>query len=79
MNVYIKFLIYLFTKSLFFVFFVMFSLIFILNLLTELDFFKQIEVETYFPLFLSLLNSPTYLSPFDQDIVPFPCILLSLK
>ena len=67
MKVYIKFLIFLFTKSLFFVFSVMFSLVFILNLLTELDFFKQIEVETYFPLFLSLLNSPDLIF----EIFPF--------
>ena len=67
MKVYIKFLIYLFAKSLFFVFSVMFSLVFILNLLSELDFFKQIEVETYFPLFLSLLNAPDLIF----EIFPF--------
>ena len=67
MKVYIKFLIYLFTKSLFFVFFVMLSLVFILNLLTELDFFKKLEVEIYFPLFLSLLNSPDLIF----EIFPF--------
>ena len=37
----------------------MISLVFILNLLTELDFFKTTEVEIYYPLFLSFLNSPT--------------------
>ena len=37
----------------------MFSLIFILNLLSELDFFKDINVNSYFPIYLSLLNSPT--------------------
>ena len=37
----------------------MFSLIFILNLLSELDFFKDINVSSYFPIYLSLLNSPT--------------------
>ena len=58
MKVYIKFLTYLFYKSLFFVFFVMTSLVFILNLLSELDFFKEIDVSIYFPLFLSTLNSP---------------------
>ncbi len=35
----------------------MFSLVIILNLLSELDFFKNINVNTYFPLYLSLLNS----------------------
>ena len=58
MRIYIKFLTQTFYKSLFFVFFVMTSLVYILNLLTELDFFKELNVEVYFPLFLSLLNSP---------------------
>jgi lipopolysaccharide export system permease protein len=39
----------------------MFSLIFILNLLSELDFFKDINVSSYFPIYLSLLNSPTFI------------------
>ena len=39
----------------------MFSLIFILNLLSELDFFKDINVNSYFPIYLSLLNSPTFI------------------
>ena len=43
MNTYIKFLTYTFYKSLFFVFFVMGSLVYILNLLSELDFFKDIN------------------------------------
>ena len=59
MKVYIKFFTYLFLKSFFYVLGIMFSLVIILNLLTELDFFKNIEVSSYFPLFLSFLNSPT--------------------
>ena len=39
----------------------MFSLIFILNLLSELDFFKDINVNSYYPIYLSLLNSPTFI------------------
>ena len=35
-----------------------FCLIFILNLLTELEFFKQTEVKSTFPLYLSLINTP---------------------
>ena len=34
------------------------SLAFILNLLSEIDFFKEIEVDIYYPLFFSILNSP---------------------
>ena len=58
MRVYIKFLTYNFFKSLLYVFSIMISLVFVLNLLSELDFFKEVEIEIYFPLFLSLLNSP---------------------
>jgi lipopolysaccharide export system permease protein len=45
----------------------MFSLIFILNLLTELEFFKEIDVSASFPIFLSLLNSPSMLF----EMLPF--------
>ena len=37
----------------------MFSLVFVLNVLSELDFFKDIDVATNFTLLLSLLNSPS--------------------
>ena len=70
MKVYLKFFTSIFFKSLFYVFFILFSLVLILNILTELDFFKEIDVETYFTLFLSLLNSPALI--FEM----FPFILL---
>jgi len=57
-NTYTKFLISIFLKSLIFVTIITTSLAFILNLLSELDFFKEINVDTYFPLLLSFLNSP---------------------
>ena len=41
MTTYTKFLIKIYLNSLLNVFFVFFSLIFVLNLLTELDFFKE--------------------------------------
>ena len=53
MKVYIKFLTYTFFKSLLYVFLIMISLVFILNLLSELEFFKELNVEIYFPLFLA--------------------------
>ena len=59
MKTYVKFLIYIFLKSLMYVIGILFSLVFILNLLTELEFFKDIKVETITPLFLALLNSPS--------------------
>ena len=70
MKTYIKFILITFFKSLFFVSVVMISLVFILNLLSELDFFKELDIEIYFPLFLSLLNSP------DMLFEIFPFIML---
>ena len=60
MNVYTKFLVKTYLISLLNVFFIFFCLIFILNLLTELEFFKQKDVEVYFPLYLSLINTPIF-------------------
>ena len=59
MKTYIKFLCNIFLKSFFYVFLVMLSLVFILNVLSELEFFKDIGVGINFTLFLSLLNSPS--------------------
>ena len=61
MKTYTKFLINIFLNSLFYVFLIMFCLIVILNLLTELDFFKEIEVAPYYPVYLSLLNTPSFI------------------
>ena len=70
MKVYIKFISSIFIKSLFFVFFVMTSLVFLLNLLSELEFFKDENVDLSFAFFLSLINTPT------QIFEMFPFILL---
>ena len=59
MKIYIKFLISIFFKSFFYVSVIMFSLVFILNMLAELEFFKEIDVGINFTLLLSLLNSPS--------------------
>ena len=59
MKTHIQFLIKNYLKSLSNIFFLFFCLIFILNLLTELDFFKKSDVSTFFPLYLSLINTPT--------------------
>ena len=59
MKTYIKFLSKIYLNSFFYVMIIMFSLIFILNLLSELDFFKNENVSNLFPVYLSLLNSPT--------------------
>ena len=61
MKVYIKFIIKSFLKSILFVSLVMLSLVFILNTLNELEFFSNIDVSAYFPIYISLLNSPALL------------------
>ncbi len=60
MKTHTQFLIKNYLSSLLNVFFVFFCLIFVLNLLTELEFFKKSEVNTFFPLYLSLINTPIF-------------------
>ena len=59
MKTYIKFLSKTFLNSFVYVLIIIISLIFILNLLSELEFFKDIEVNNFMPIYLSLLNAPT--------------------
>ena len=73
MKIYIKFLTALFFKSLLYVLGIIFSLVFILNYLGELDYFQKIEIETHFTLFLSLLNSPAMIF----DMAPFIILITS--
>ena len=61
MNVYIKFIIKNFIKSFLYVSSIVLFLVLILNLLTEIDFFKNINVKYYFPIYVSFLNSPSLL------------------
>ena len=61
MKVYTKFLVASFLKSLIYVSSVIYILIFILNILTEFEFFRDINVKYYFPIYLSLINSPSLL------------------
>ena len=61
MKVYIKFIIISFLRSFLFVSLIFLSLVLILNTLTEVEFFKNIEVKLYFPIYISLLNSPDLL------------------
>ena len=60
MNTYTKFLVKTYLISLLNVFFIFFCLIYVLNLLTELEFFKQTDVGSFFPLYLSLINTPIF-------------------
>ena len=67
MKVYIKYLSSIFFKSLAFVFIIILCLVFLLNILTELEFFKDNKIGITFTLFLSLLNSPSLIF----EIFPF--------
>jgi len=73
MRTYIKFLSISIMKSFIFVSSITLCLVFILNLLSELDFFKDINVSTFFPIYMSLLNSPTLLF----EMFPFIMLLSS--
>jgi lipopolysaccharide export system permease protein len=59
MKTYTKFLINGFLKSFLNVFFVMISLVFILNILKEIEFFSDKEVNSLYPIYLSIMNSPS--------------------
>ena len=73
MKIYTKFLIFTFLRSLMFVSSIIYALIFILNVLTEFEFFRDIDVEYYFPIYLSLINSPSLLF----EMFPFIFLLSS--
>jgi len=59
MKTYTKFLINGFIKSFLNVFFIMISLVFILNILKEIEFFNNKEVNSLYPIYLSLMSSPS--------------------
>ena len=59
MKTYTKFLVNSFVKSFFNVFFVMISLVFILNILKEIEFFSDKEVNSFYPIYLSIMSSPS--------------------
>ncbi len=71
MKTYIKFLINLFNISLFKVFIIFFVIIFITNILEQVEFFKKIDVDFFYLMFLSLLNTPSIVF----EILPFIFLL----
>ena len=73
MKIYILFIIKNFLKSFFFVSSIIYCLLFILNLLTEFEFFREINVKYYFPIYLSLINSPSLL----YEMFPFIFLISS--
>ena len=67
MKVYIKYIIKNFIKLLLIVSSIFFMLVLLLNLLEELNFFKNIDQSLYYPLLLNILNAPSILI----NIFPF--------
>ncbi len=61
MKVYTKFISKIYFKSFAYVTLVLFSLILILNILSEIEFFTNIKVGSFFPTYLAALNSPSLL------------------
>ena len=59
MKTYTKFLLNGFIRSFLNVFFVMISLVFILNILQEIEFLSNQEVNSFYPIYLSLMSSPS--------------------
>ena len=59
MKTYIKFLVISFLKSFFNIFLVMLSLVFILNILQEIEFFSNKDVGSFYPIYLSLMSTPS--------------------
>ena len=59
MKTYTKFLVSGFMKSFLNVFFVMMSLVFILNILKEIEFFSNKDVNSIYPIYLSIMSSPS--------------------
>jgi len=71
MKTYVKFLINLFNISFFKVFFTFFIIILITNVLEQIDFFKNIDLNFFYLIFLSFLNTPSILF----EILPFIFLL----
>ena len=59
MRTYIKFLLKLFSNSILYVFFIMSSLVVILNILSEIEYFKIYSVDTLLPIYMGFLNTPS--------------------
>ena len=67
MKTYTKFLINVFNISFFRVFTIFFIIIFILNILEQIEFFKDFNLNFFYLIFLSFLNTPSIIF----EILPF--------
>ena len=59
MKTYIKFLTVSFFKSFINIFLIMLSLVLILNIIKEIEFFSNKDVNTLYPIYLSIMNTPS--------------------
>ena len=71
MKTYIKFLVNLFNVSFFKVFFTFFIIILITNILEQVAFFKELNVNFFYLIFISFLNTPSIVF----EILPFVFLL----
>ena len=71
MKTYIKFLVNLFNVSFFKVFFTFFIIILITNILEQVAFFKELNVNFFYLIFISFLNTPSIVF----EILPFIFLL----
>ena len=74
LNTYKKYVLSLFSKTLVEIVLIFFSLILIINLFEEINFLKDENVSGYYPIFLSLLNTPSIIF----DILPFIFLISTL-
>tara|TARA_B100002049_G_scaffold168251_1_gene126608 strand:+ start:63 stop:1142 length:1080 start_codon:yes stop_codon:yes gene_type:complete len=74
LNTYKKYILSLFSKTLVEIILIFFSLILIINLFEEINFLKNENVSGYYPIFLSLLNTPSIIF----DILPFIFLISTL-
>ena len=71
MKTYLKFLINKFLESFLKIFLIMLSLVFVLNILKEIEFLNNIDIDFWYPIYLSLLNSPSIIF----EMLPFIFLL----
>ena len=67
MKTYIQFISFSFIKSFLNIFLIMLSLVFILNILQEIEFFNNKNVSSIYPVYLSLMNTPSIIF----EMLPF--------
>ena len=74
MKIYIKYIITNFIKLILIVSSIFFLLVLLLNLFEEINFFKDINKNLYYPLLLNILNAPTILITYFHLFFDFNAI-----